>query len=466
MLNYNILHSLKLLNGVDCYVFTNPNTNDKNDNDDNDDNNDDNDDKDSSQTQIIIPITRCELVGIIVNITNRSNGAIMYLLDDGTGFMDCLTWRNDDPNDPYHLPQQHHHSTNANIIHLGDLVRVRGKIKCLGRYHSDLDMDQNQMVREIHIFTIEKMSQSMDWDCESVHWMKCIQFQTRVCHSEMDNKHILTGANVLQFLGTNMESFIQNYNNDSWYESNYTVTDDKQTKTNKSTCNCHCPHKEQLLYCHCIATKIDLDPNFIFRDALLSHLLTSEQNTNNIDINARYNHPFYKNSSLKHIKPLFFQYKTILSNSHLLEIAMRIVTTSDIPHDNKEQQSISTFTKKCKDTNQQTNHIQTSALRRSLYMNTFRALRKDGILSLLDVDKDEYILLTRHTVLLPLLKIFMNNHKSKYEQQGDYMDSIATKKPMAQVKHLLSQYEFLNNVPIAKMQFLQKELNEPQSSLD
>eukprot|EP00531_Pseudo-nitzschia_arenysensis_P019755 CAMPEP_0116123018 /NCGR_PEP_ID=MMETSP0329-20121206/4524_1 /TAXON_ID=697910 /ORGANISM="Pseudo-nitzschia arenysensis, Strain B593" /LENGTH=131 /DNA_ID=CAMNT_0003616905 /DNA_START=190 /DNA_END=582 /DNA_ORIENTATION=+ len=58
-----------------------------------------NDSKDCLST----PVSKCLLVGHIVYAAERKGGSKVYILDDGTGMIDCVHWSTD-VEDPYHLP--------------------------------------------------------------------------------------------------------------------------------------------------------------------------------------------------------------------------------------------------------------------------------------------------------------------------------------------------------------------------
>ena len=91
------VHQLGLVNGVSCIVITQ----DVMHHDDDDDNqhgyHDDDHDHAAAAAVVpqhlqFIPVSKCTLVGVVVNVDHKSNGSILYLIDDGTGLMDCLQW--------------------------------------------------------------------------------------------------------------------------------------------------------------------------------------------------------------------------------------------------------------------------------------------------------------------------------------------------------------------------------------
>ena len=52
----------------------------------------DNDNNNGGSKEIYVPISKCSLVGAIVSAEIRSDGSRLYVLDDGTGLMDCVDW--------------------------------------------------------------------------------------------------------------------------------------------------------------------------------------------------------------------------------------------------------------------------------------------------------------------------------------------------------------------------------------
>ena len=48
----------------------------------------------SAETRLL-PLSKCELLGIIVAVESRGD-SVLYVLDDGTGLIDCLYWMNPD----------------------------------------------------------------------------------------------------------------------------------------------------------------------------------------------------------------------------------------------------------------------------------------------------------------------------------------------------------------------------------
>ena len=351
-----------------------------------------------------IPVSKCELMGRIVNIERRSNGAIFYLLDDGTGLVDCLAWEDDHDNavsssistsyslDSICIPRQNNSYSNPRYskkIGLGDLVRIRGKIRCIHpisnddnksssssyctpknkTFHkkhdnadarsSDDDGDvgcdnaiATSYTREIHISSIEKINQHHDLDSEAVHWLRCIEFQKKIHGSYKEGNsipdklliqnRICSGIEILDILGPKFKSYIREKDklqNNHADEPNAPILP-------QSSCPCGegLVYKSSLLYCHCTATKEALDPDFVFRDALLYHLLQLEEKQtcdNGFDKNDKGKNTTKTSNDAEdedvkeatteyksNIRPLYFYYKNIVENSDLLKVAMDVVSTA------------------------------------------------------------------------------------------------------------------------------------------
>ena len=111
---------------------------------------------------------------------------------------------------------------------------------------------------------------------------------------------------------------------------------------------------QSLLYCHCQARLEPLDADFKFRDGMLNTLLAMQS---------------------RNEKKLVFTYKQIKRDEGLKALAAKQVSgaRSDVSVER-------------------------------LFLNTFRALRLDGIIFLLDDRTDHYLLITRERVLEPFIR--------------------------------------------------------------
>lgn len=463
-----------------------------------------------SPQKVIVPVTRCELVGVVVTITHRSNGAILMIVDDGTGFIDCLTWEDDceNPHSNYYLPSIPVPSTSMTPlgepiwvtpyspkkkqIQLGDLLKIRGKLKCL-----DLDPlrqhHHHHYVREIHVTTYEKIHHRWEWDAEAVHWLEAIQFRKRILmglpsqesvslhnaadsmeHPDndinMEDDHddsvrpltkIPTGADMVALMGPRIQSMIAN---GDFLRTTHPSSLSYCHRVSPSSCPCHhLEYQDQLLYCHCVATPEPMDPTFEFRDALLQYLVRLEETSwkehphdTHLNNPPSQNTPSKKRRRLSHpnaprsvqMQPFYFLYSHILQNEHLLNVAMDMITNKfSKTHNHPDNHIPNSSSEKDDENDNEKEEISLSksflnTQRRRLYMNTFRILRKDGILHLLDVEKDEYVLLSRKGLLDGYVKDYM-------------MGRPITTNVIANTK----TPDFLNHVPKSKLQCIRKKLS-------
>ena len=341
----------------------------------------------------IIPISRCEIVGFIVSKERKANSTL-YLLDDGSGMIDCISWE-DDVDGTYSLPPlietyPNRNDLEQNSFRVGDCVRIRGKIKCISigsesrtidisvvgdntiskgassRHTQRFEVPVN-VVREIVVATMEHVldpNTSNGIDPQTTHWLKCIHFARRIgIQSDADAEPIRNGADVLGLLGNTMSTKLTGANVIDIGEE-----DNGAWRVFGPDCNCRLPHKDELLYCHCLAKFEALDPQQVFRDALLKHLLEMME----------------KDST----NPLRFHYGSLQEDEHLHGIAAKTVSETTNPDINV----------------------------RRLYFNTFKALRNDGIIHLDDQDADIYLLISKSNVLVPYLAPLVSKEASALEK--------------------------------------------------
>jgi hypothetical protein len=122
-----------------------------------------------------------------------------------------------------------------------------------------------------------------------------------------------------------------------------------------TACRCQLDYMDNLLYCHCQSRLEPLDPSQKFRDALLRTLLDMQS---------------------KSVKMLVFKYKQLKLNEQLRAVASRVVMGKGPTQTNVD----------------------------TLFLNTFRALRQDGVIYLLNSNTDEYLLITRDRVMEPFVR--------------------------------------------------------------
>jgi len=307
----------------------------------------------SNGDQQYVPIMKCLLVGCIVSRKVRaSDEALLYVIDDGTGLIDCYAWAKTS-DDLYHLPVlTRRKSTNQSAeenCRLGDIVRIFGKIQCVAAIR-----DMDVVVKEVQISLIDRVVGSQ-WDIEMKHWKACIDRE----ESMIRDPNSFTAVKYLNVLGTTISTQVSERRMlPSRHDTN------EEWRVFGLSCSCHLPYKMDLLYCHCIADVERMDPQFIFRDTLLDHLLQLQ--------------------STQRQNPLRFLYVDIKDIPHLRQVASNIIEA------NEGRQAQTDMMK----------NLQID----SLFKNTFRRLRDDGILYLLNKTHDQYILITRRWVLEPYVK--------------------------------------------------------------
>ena len=330
----------------------------------------------------VVPVSRCDVQGVIVNVERRA-GSTLYLLDDGTGLLDCIRWENYD-DDVYTLPPLVEASeTNCAgpEYGVGDQVRIWGRIRLVyvgaGARAIDLAVSANgeeddnsvverheipkDVVREIAVVSMKEAiilgKRNMDClDCEAAHWLGAIHLGKRIAISGPSSKETKNGiASCQQNLKHSCNALIEPVRNGGNVMD--LLGDDIMSRVAGvgSECPCNLRHKEPLLYCHCQATLEPLDPSQNFRDALLVKLISEEQGMSS--------------------GPLHFGYGAVLKDKTLFEIAKQTVSKTPNP----------------------------AANARRLFVNTFRALRDDGIIHLIDESMDIYMLISRKGVLEPYL---------------------------------------------------------------
>ncbi|KAL7575297.1 hypothetical protein ACA910_001822 [Epithemia clementina (nom. ined.)] len=235
------------------------------------------------------------------------------------------------------------------------------------------------------------------------------------------------------------------------------------------------PHKYRLLYCHCMATRLvvpktsnsvtscgvkdkqgdhddDEDPNFVYRDALLSKLLQmedKEQQKKQQQATEASNRSSGANVQSKRAmeEPWRFQYSTIIQDPTLVQLAQRLLGRhQEQPRHNK------------KDSTNKRWLLSSS----SLALNTFRALRADGIVYLLDPESDTYLLLSRQRAIEPYLRRSMGlapvssvtdgNHAGKDAVVNDHLgQKKTTKKPQ-------KPPIYWSSIPKARIQYVKRQL--------
>ncbi|GKY95977.1 hypothetical protein MPSEU_000558200 [Mayamaea pseudoterrestris] len=328
------INSLKLINGLNCIVV---------------------DVLDA--TTKLLPIQKVTMVGTIVCAERRSNGSVMYVLDDGTGFVDCMHWIEN----PFSLPSltgEDAEDERRGAYSVGTLVKVMGRIECLAIHTDNVEkigynghlLESQACVREIHATIVQDLSAVADAECR--HWFRCQSL-------------LRTNLNASEVLTTKLGSEIEQQVAD---RTNLPAIDDTsgEWRLFGTRCICQSRYKERLLYCHCQATMEPLDPHYRFRDYFLETLIELEASSSND-------------------QPFRIQYKFLVGNHEIQSMALNVVgPTGDA---------------------------------RRLLSNTVRCLRKDGILYLLCQESDTYLLVSADRVLKPYLqKVMSRDHKDAAER--------------------------------------------------
>ena len=394
------IHSLKLVNGLNCFM----------------------------QNNRWVPLSRCRLVACVVAVQRKVNGDAHYVMDDGTGLLDCIAWEDDadalpplvdggEEDNLYHASSQ---------CHVGDMVQVFGRIDC--------KLHDCKCIRELQISSIQSLASSLNrraapWclDAESRHMLRIATCSAHTGSSVLSpatgmpdddsnyatsaytNPLLLTGRDALEWLGPDFAAQVEE-------RQHFPAPDDTLGAWRLFGANCRCKVgqiKKELLYCHCIATPEKLDPNFQYRDALLNVLL----DMNNTQLGAAAG----KSGTASDQKPLFFQFQVVGSNEGLQRLATQQVLEQKRPL------------------------LET----RQLLLRTVRALRQDGILHLYDTAADTYLLISRTNVLEPYM-LLLNSKK--------WEDSVL------RVKLQRNKPVFLQNVPKSRLQLVRRSLKETEDA--
>lgn len=323
-----------------------------------------------------VPVSKCLLVGYIVSASVRSSDeALLYVLDDGTGFIDCMKWSDEIEQLPTlsgptssslsrHSIINRQLDTTNDVATIGELVRVFGKIQCVSIQKTNHENDeQPTIVREILASRIERIGQIGAQNDEVEHWRACIQQQQSI----LNNPTQWNAMSFLKLLGPQITTQVCE-------RQDLPSADDTlgSWRVFGKFCQCHVDYKDDLLYCHCQAKVEPLDPEFIFRDAVLMHLWKLQEM-----------------AATSHSKPLQFLYKQIKTHRRLRDKAHAVLCQSS----HGSTSSIITSKKSPK--------LVSSGMVDGLFIKTFSALRQDGIVHLMDEDKDQYVLISRPFVLEP-----------------------------------------------------------------
>jgi hypothetical protein len=430
----------------------------------------------------IVPISKCTLVGTIVSVERKSNGCIMYVLDDGSGLIDVVHYIEDDfLSVPLLIGLPEGSTERKAVFAPAHQVRVFGRIQCVSIVKSAVyeHQDKSQWisvesavnstnvnvqstslirpgksaVREIHaslILSIDTKSNIhgrpglSSFEMENYHWMDCARYRQQFGVDGMLKQSILptlpmlsNALDMLQVLGPDLSSQLRD-------EIRHGVKEKDDNSWLVFGRNCQCSNvflKRELLYCRCIATPDkNLDPEFTYRDALLVKLLQMESDFIRSATLCRKLVPddVLKKISFDEACSHFrFQYNEIAMNEELNLIAFDVLQKAGIL-------KAITYDGVSNDVDRES--IEPFAQVRRLIRNTFRLLWRDGILYLVDADADLYLLISRSGVLEPHVKTRMALQKLSAETRTRYYAE--TSRP-----------RYLDHVSRARLQFIRRSLS-------
>ena len=389
----------------------------------------------------IVPISKCRVVACIVSLERRAaSGSALYVLDDGTGLLDCISWQDDlmedalpplvehptisnnDFNDSNsinnHLPNEYYHQ-----FQVGDMVEVFGRIECVAIL-SPLDNNNNnrpRCVRELHLSMLRLLpscgsrpTSDCCLDSESKHMMQVSSTGIHDPSTSLQQLPLYNATDVLDWLGPEISFQIQQ-------KEHFPSVHDKVGAWRLFGIQCPCGSgggcqdlKDALLYCHCIAKKVDLDPDWSYRDALLRVLLQMERKLND---DTAVPHTASDDTTLL---PLFVHYQELVNNSMLEKKAEQQVKRLDYP----------------------------ATAAKQVLLRTIRTLCDDGILHLYDAEMDTYLLISRATVLEPYVRLL----SSKKADDMVVRSRLFTNRPV-----------FLQRVPKARLQLVRRLIAESET---
>lgn len=514
----------------------------------------------------LIPVSRCQLVGCIVAVERRrgnngSGSSVTYVLDDGTGLVDCLHYATD--SEAYALPslsslsssvldtlldemacqgepeRSHTNRDDDGILSVGTVVRVFGRISCLAILDSSDSNNnngnsalsglaqKNGIIREVHASSVEPIATSLSsssaranpfsLDAETRHWQRLShQSQKDPVQSQsppplFQQQQVFNAIDVLKRLGPDIQSqaLVQKASNPCGGDEN----DEKRSAFQQLfgiSCNCYNDKNdssiissarvsattitkrmivEKLLYCHCQATPVRLDPTFAYRDALLLTLLEQEQrqqqsfsscenegiiSNRDGDINNNNTHEDDKLQKSRPLpsSPFRFQYQTIVKDCHLQQIACQVVAGSKVvsaissrpaagddvgPRDSDG--GITTHPP-CKENEEEEKEKEQRVLLAQqarvcrLGTDTFRALRQDGIIHLVCGASDTYLLVSRAAILDPYVRQIVRRETNNSSSNGNHVPR--RKQRIYWKRHQTPPH--LVNVPISRLDYVQKTL--------
>jgi hypothetical protein len=352
------------------------------------------------------PLTRCRLVATIVYKEVAFN-SIRYVLDDGTGLLDCIMWTSGSDNDnllSYILEDEDNvHDDDyyrTDSCSVGDVVWVLGRVQPIlinppsadsswssSSLNSPSSLQFTTAIFEIHCSRMDRITESrskpQSLNKEYHHWADCC----------LRNQRLKGVRDTLSWLGPQMSTQVAQ--KEDLPSSNETDADGSW-RVFGNQCRCTLSYMNALLYCHCKASPVEWDSDWRYRDTLLCKLLELES---------------LSHSATTLESPYRFLYTTLAEDPDLVQVAREV----------------------------------TGSHASQLIRHTFRALRKDGILYLVDSESDTYLLISRSRVLEPYIR----------ELQSLIESSIRVIKPQFTSSE---KPEHLVNVPKERLSYLKDVL--------
>lgn len=220
------------------------------------------------------PMSKAELVGIVVDIIRTAKRATVYI-DDGTGVMPCIKFLNiHDPDAGPFAPD----------LSIGDLVTVRGKLIYL-ETNKELDIALHLQVDSLDVLD--------DPNLEALHWASSLHLhQTSYCKPYIKAPELAAAIKSVSGMGGSglappcacIKASLLVRSQQSLIAPPSSSAESQRVAHNLANLeramridSIH-PCRMKLLYCPCVASRLEgavaADSNFTFRFQFLQHLLS------------------------------------------------------------------------------------------------------------------------------------------------------------------------------------------------
>lgn len=192
------------------------------------------------------------------------------------------------------------------------------------------------------------------------------------------------------------------------------------TQVRVTRCDCGAPYAEQVGYCRCVAAPLALDPEFEFRDALLSRLAAKEE----------------KLAPNEHLR---FQFaRDVRDDPSLKETAARVVSATRSAarnaHEAKERPTPAASSGRAAHGDIRSDAVgglaksTETAISKAKVIKLLRAvmssLHRDGALHFADKARDVYLLLSRGRVLQPGVKTACREKGLRLTQENEIIRAL------------------------------------------